>query len=86
MQRLVKGEVIASTFDRPASDHSIVSELAVERAKRLVELGQDVVILLDSIHRLGRAYNSAQPTSGRILSGGNAAALYPPKKFFRGGA
>ena len=83
MQRLVKGEVIASTFDRPASDHTIVSELAVERAKRLVELGQDVVILLDSITRLGRAYNLAAPASGRILSGGvDAAALYPPKKFF----
>ena len=83
MRRLVKGEVIASTFDRPASDHTIVSELAVERAKRLVELGQDVVILLDSITRLGRAYNLAQPASGRILSGGvDAAALYPPKKFF----
>ena len=83
MQRLVKGEVIASTFDRPASDHTIVSELAVERAKRLVELGQDVVILLDSLTRLSRAYNLAAPASGRILSGGvDAAALYPPKKFF----
>ncbi|MBB3025407.1 Transcription termination factor Rho [Trueperella pyogenes] len=83
MQRLVKGEVIASTFDRPASDHTIVAELAVERAKRLVELGQDVVILLDSLTRLGRAYNLAAPASGRILSGGvDAGALYPPKKFF----
>ncbi|MGV9182067.1 transcription termination factor Rho [Arcanobacterium canis] len=83
MQRLVKGEVIASTFDRPASDHTIVAELAVERAKRLVELGQDVVILLDSLTRLSRAYNLAAPASGRILSGGvDAAALYPPKRFF----
>ena len=83
MQRLVQGEVIASTFDRPASDHTIVAELAVERAKRLVELGQDVVILLDSLTRLSRAYNLATPASGRILSGGvDAAALYPPKKFF----
>ena len=83
MERSVKGEVIASTFDRPASDHTIVAELAIERAKRLVELGQDVVVLLDSITRLGRAYNLAAPASGRILSGGvDAAALYPPKKFF----
>jgi transcription termination factor Rho len=83
MERTVKGEVIASTFDRPASDHTIVAELAIERAKRLVELGQDVVVLLDSITRLSRAYNLAAPTSGRILSGGvDAAALYPPKKFF----
>lgn len=83
MQRLVKGEVISSTFDRPASDHTIVAELAIERAKRLVELGQDVVVLLDSLTRLSRAYNLAAPTSGRILSGGvDAAALYPPKKFF----
>ncbi len=83
MQRLVKGEVIASTFDRPATDHTIVAELAVERAKRLVELGQDVVILLDSLTRLSRAYNLAAPASGRILSGGvDAGALYPPKKFF----
>ena len=83
MQRTVKGEVIASTFDRPASDHTTVAELAIERAKRLVELGQDVVVLLDSITRLGRAYNLAAPMSGRILSGGvDAAALYPPKKFF----
>lgn len=83
MRRLVKGEVIASTFDRPASDHTIVAELAIERAKRLVELGQDVVVLLDSITRLSRAYNLAAPASGRILSGGvDAGALYPPKKFF----
>ena len=83
MQRTVKGEVIASTFDRPASDHTIVAELAIERAKRLVELGQDVVVLLDSITRLGRAYNLAAPASGRILSGGvDASALYPPKRFF----
>ncbi|MDO5081070.1 transcription termination factor Rho [Buchananella hordeovulneris] len=83
MERTVKGEVIASTFDRPASDHTIVAELAIERAKRLVELGQDVVVLLDSITRLGRAYNLAAPASGRILSGGvDASALYPPKRFF----
>ncbi len=83
MQRSVKGEVIASTFDRPASDHTAVAELAIERAKRLVELGHDVVVLLDSITRLGRAYNLAAPASGRILSGGvDAAALYPPKRFF----
>jgi transcription termination factor Rho len=83
MQRSVKGEVIASTFDRPAEDHTTVAELAIERAKRLVELGHDVVVLLDSITRLGRAYNLAAPASGRILSGGvDSAALYPPKKFF----
>ncbi len=83
MQRSVKGEVIASTFDRPAEDHTIVAELAIERAKRLVELGHDVVVLLDGITRLGRAYNLAAPASGRILSGGvDSAALYPPKKFF----
>ncbi len=82
-QRTVTGEVIASTFDRPADDHTTVAELAIERAKRLVELGQDVVILLDGITRLGRAYNLAAPASGRILSGGvDSAALYPPKKFF----
>ena len=82
-QRAVKGEVIASTFDRPADDHTTVAELAIERAKRLVELGHDVVILLDGITRLGRAYNIAAPASGRILSGGvDSAALYPPKKFF----
>ena len=85
MRSIVKGEVIASTFDRPASDHAIVAELAIERAKRLVELGQDVVVLLDSITRLSRAYNLAAPASGRILSGGvDASALYPPKKFFGG--
>ncbi|MGB3910117.1 MAG: transcription termination factor Rho [Pseudolysinimonas sp.] len=83
MQRAVKGEVIASTFDRPAEDHTTVAELAIERAKRLVELGNDVVVLLDSITRLGRAYNLASPASGRILSGGvDASALYPPKRFF----
>jgi transcription termination factor Rho len=83
MQRSVKGEVIASTFARPADDHTTVAELAIERAKRLVELGHDVVVLLDSITRLGRAYNIAAPASGRILSGGvDSAALYPPKKFF----
>ena len=83
MQRSVKGEVIASTFNRPADDHTTVAELAIERAKRLVELGHDVVVLLDSITRLGRAYNIAAPASGRILSGGvDSAALYPPKKFF----
>jgi transcription termination factor Rho len=83
MQRSVKGEVISSTFDRPAEDHTTVAELAIERAKRLVELGHDVVILLDSITRLGRAYNLAAPASGRILSGGvDSTALYPPKKFF----
>jgi len=82
-QRTVKGEVIASTFDRPASDHTMVAELAIERAKRLVELGHDVVVLLDSITRLGRAYNLAAPASGRILSGGvDSSALYPPKRFF----
>ncbi len=83
MQRSVKGEVIASTFDRPAADHTTIAELAIERAKRLVELGHDVVVLLDSITRLGRAYNISAPASGRILSGGvDSAALYPPKKFF----
>nr|WP_198426134.1 transcription termination factor Rho [Microbacterium ureisolvens] len=83
MQRTVKGEVIASTFDRPAEDHTTVAELAIERAKRLVELGRDVVVLLDSITRLGRAYNISAPTSGRVLTGGvDASALYPPKRFF----
>ncbi|MFE6734068.1 transcription termination factor Rho [Microbacterium sp. NPDC057650] len=83
MQRSVKGEVIASTFDRPAEDHTTVAELAIERAKRLVELGRDVVVLLDSITRLGRAYNVSTPTSGRVLTGGvDASALYPPKRFF----
>ena len=82
-ERSVKGEVISSTFDRPPSDHTTVAELAIERAKRLVELGHDVVVLLDGITRLGRAYNLAAPASGRILSGGvDSAALYPPKKFF----
>ncbi|PPH10012.1 transcription termination factor Rho [Rathayibacter sp. AY1H3] len=83
MQRTVRGEVVASTFDRPAEDHTTVAELAIERAKRLVELGHDVVVLLDSITRLGRAYNVTAPPSGRVLSGGvDASALYPPKKFF----
>lgn len=83
MQRTVNGEVIASTFDRPADDHTTVAELAIERAKRLVEMGHDVVVLLDSMTRLGRAYNLAAPASGRILSGGvDSAALYPPKRFF----
>lgn len=83
MQRSVAGEVIASTFDRPAEDHTTVAELAIERAKRLVEMGRDVVVLLDSMTRLGRAYNLAAPASGRILSGGvDSSALYPPKKFF----
>ena len=82
-ERSVKGEVVSSTFDRPAGDHTIVAELAIERAKRLVELGHDVVVLLDGITRLGRAYNLAAPASGRILSGGvDSAALYPPKRFF----
>jgi transcription termination factor Rho len=82
-ERSVKGEVISSTFDRPAVDHTMVAELAIERAKRLVELGHDVVVLLDGITRLGRAYNLAAPASGRILSGGvDSAALYPPKRFF----
>jgi transcription termination factor Rho len=83
MQRSVKGEVISSTFDRPAEDHTTIAELAIERAKRLVELGHDVVVLLDNITRLGRAYNLSAPASGRILSGGvDSTALYPPKKFF----
>ncbi|MUL40062.1 transcription termination factor Rho [Streptomonospora sp. PA3] len=83
MQRTVKGEVIHSTFDRPAEDHTTVAELAIDRAKRLVEMGLDVVVLLDSITRLGRAYNLAAPASGRILSGGvDSTALYPPKRFF----
>lgn len=83
MQRTVNGEVIASTFDRPADDHTTVAELAIERAKRLVEMGHDVVVLLDSITRLGRAYNLSAPASGRILSGGvDSSALYPPKRFF----
>ncbi|MBN2176717.1 MAG: transcription termination factor Rho [Demequinaceae bacterium] len=83
MQRTVKGEVVASTFDRPATDHTAVAELSIERAKRLVEMGKDVVVLLDSITRLGRAYNISAPASGRILSGGvDSSALYPPKRFF----
>ena len=83
MRRSVHGEVIASTFDRPADEHTAVAELTIERAKRLVELGRDVVIILDGITRLARAYNLAQPTSGRIMSGGvDSGALYPPKKFF----
>ena len=82
MQRSVKGEVIASTFDRPPADHTTVAELSIERAKRLVEMGHDVVVLLDKITRLGRAYNLAAPASGRILSGGvDSTALYPPKRF-----
>ena len=83
MQRSIPGEVIASTFDRPADDHTQIAELAIERAKRLVESGGDVVILLDSITRLSRAYNLAAPASGRIMSGGvDSSALYPPKRFF----
>jgi len=83
MRRSVKGEVIASTFDRPADEHTQVAELTIERAKRLVELGKDVVIVLDGITRLARAYNLAQPATGRIMSGGiDTGALYPPKKFF----
>jgi len=83
MQRTVKGEVIHSTFDHPADDHTTVAELAIERAKRLVEMGHDVVILLDNMTRLGRAYNNSAPASGKILSGGvDSAALYPPKRFF----
>jgi transcription termination factor Rho len=83
LQRTVRGEVLHSTFDRPASDHTALAELAVERAKRLVEQGMDVVILLDSITRLGRAYNLEAPSSSRILAGGVATtAIYPPKKFF----
>jgi transcription termination factor Rho len=82
MQRSVKGEVIASTFDRPPRDHTAVAELAIERAKRLVELGNDVVVLLDGITRLARAYNLSAPASGRILSGGiDSTALHPPKRF-----
>jgi transcription termination factor Rho len=83
LQRSVRGEVIHSTFDRPAQDHTALAELAIERAKRLVEQGHDVVMLLDSITRLGRAYNLAAPSSSRILAGGVATtAIYPPKKFF----
>src|SRR5690606_4639264 len=83
LERTVQGDVIPSTFERPADDHTTVAELAIERAKRLLGLGKDVVILLDGITRLGRAHNLAAPASGRILSGGvDSAALYPPKKFF----
>jgi transcription termination factor Rho len=83
MRRSVKGEVIASTFDRPSDEHTHVAELTIERAKRLVEMGKDVVIILDGITRLARAYNIAAPASGRIMSGGvDSGALYPPKKFF----
>jgi transcription termination factor Rho len=83
MRRTVKGEVIASTFDRPSDEHTHIAELAIEKAKRMVEMGQDVVIILDGITRLSRAYNLAAPASGRIMSGGiDAGALYPPKKFF----
>jgi transcription termination factor Rho len=83
MRRSVKGEVVASTFDRPAEEHTAVAELAIERAKRLVEAGRDVVIILDGITRLARAYNLGQPATGRIMSGGvDSGALYPPKKFF----
>ncbi|HKA98651.1 MAG TPA: transcription termination factor Rho [Streptosporangiaceae bacterium] len=83
MQRTVKGEVVYSTFDRPSEDHTTVAELAIERAKRLAEMGHDVVVLLDSITRLGRAYNLSAPASGRIMSGGvDSTALYPPKRFF----
>ncbi len=82
-RRSVKGEVIASTFDRPSDEHTQVAELAIERAKRLLEAGRDVVIVLDGITRLARAYNLAQPATGRIMSGGiDTGALYPPKKFF----
>ena len=83
MKRTVRGEVISSTFDRPSDEHTHVAELAIEKAKRLVEQGEDVVVILDGITRLSRAYNLAAPASGRILSGGiDAGALYPPKKFF----
>ncbi len=83
MRRTVKGEVIASTFDRPSDEHTHVAEIAIEKAKRMVEMGDDVVIILDGITRLSRAYNLAAPASGRIMSGGiDAGALYPPKKFF----
>ena len=82
MERSIKGDVVASTFDMPADNHTHVAELVIERAKRLVEEGEDVVVVLDSITRLARAYNLAAPASGRILSGGvDSAALYPPKRF-----
>ena len=83
MKRTVKGEVIASTFDRPSEEHTQVAELVLEKAKRMVEMGEDVVIILDGITRLSRAYNLSAPATGRIMSGGiDAGALYPPKKFF----
>ena len=83
MKRTVKGEVISSTFDRPSDEHTHIAEMTIEKAKRMVELGEDVVIILDGITRLSRAYNLAAPASGRIMSGGiDAGALYPPKKFF----
>jgi transcription termination factor Rho len=83
MKRSIKGEVIASTFDKPSEQHTQIAEMAIEKAKRLVEYGEDVVVILDGITRLARAYNLAAPASGRILSGGiDAGALYPPKKFF----
>src|SRR5439155_13213555 len=83
MRRTVQGEVIASTFDRPSDEHTHVAELAIERAKRMVENGDDVVVILDGITRLARAYNLAAPATGRIMSGGvDSGALYPPKKFF----
>lgn len=83
MRRTVKGEVIASTFDRPSDEHTQIAEMTIEKAKRMVEMGEDVVIILDGITRLSRAYNLAAPASGRIMSGGiDAGALYPPKKFF----
>ena len=83
MRRTVKGEVVSSTFDRPSEEHTHVAELVIEKAKRMVEMGEDVVIILDGITRLSRAYNLAAPTTGRVMSGGiDAGALYPPKKFF----
>jgi transcription termination factor Rho len=83
MRRTVKGEVIASTFDRPSDEHTHIAEMTIEKAKRMVEMGEDVVIILDGITRLSRAYNLSAPASGRIMSGGiDAGALYPPKKFF----
>ena len=83
MKRTVKGEVISSTFDRPSDEHTHIAEMCIEKAKRMVEMGEDVVIILDGITRLSRAYNLAAPASGRIMSGGiDAGALYPPKKFF----